>query len=139
MDKTRADTVNAFNKQRHDFMDAFLKANVDTLAERMQKETVSTVMDPDEDVLTLVVGAIREAVSFSADGELYLRTDPNTHELVSAELHCFTDNMQKRTAPFRLMLSLLTLTESTRLTILSHDMPGSTAELRKNMRALVEA
>lgn len=137
MDEAGSNLITALDQQRRQYISEFLQSNED-LAERMHAESVSTVLDTEEDVLSLGIGIVREGVSFTSDGELYLRTDPATHKLISAELHHFTDNSRQSRLPFRLMLELLQMAGSVQLTVLPPSGAEPMFELGRDMRELVE-
>lgn len=136
-DEIKADLKKAIWGQREQTKKCFAEflKHLDDLPDRMQREGVSAVLDREDDVFSLAVGPAREALSLSADGELYLRLDPQTSELISAELYNYADNQQQNSLPFRLILDLIQKAGSVTLTVLAPEGQSiGSAGLDKAMR-----
>ena len=117
MDTAGTDVVSALDQHRRAFMTEFLKHNEDLL-DRLRAEAVSAVFDQQENILSLAIGPVRKAMSFSADGEFYLRVDPDTYKLISVELHYFSDNLLENTRPLKIMSDLMQMAGPVALTVL---------------------
>lgn len=107
MEKAGAELVKQIGEERRRYIEDFLRDNHD-LPRRLATSEVTTVLDLEDDVLTLTVGSTREAISFTPDGELYLRTDPETNKLIGAELHYFSEHVRNHTAVLRVILDFMT-------------------------------
>ncbi|HTE85397.1 MAG TPA: hypothetical protein VK821_11750 [Dehalococcoidia bacterium] len=138
MEKAGAQFMKQLDEQRRRYVDVFLKSNRD-LPDRMRTEGVSALLDAEDDVLSLAVGPVREAVSLTVDGELYLRMELETSKLISAELHYFSENLSNNTLPYRIMRDLIGMATPVELTVVPQAGADPKRDFDKNVRALAEA
>ncbi|SRR5579875_3475768 len=105
MDKAGPDTLRQLEEQRDQYLLQFAEDN-DDLGERMRQEGVSFSFDAEEDLIALTIGPAREAVSFSIDGDLYLRTELETDKLVSVELYNFRGHTKTISAALKVFAAI---------------------------------
>lgn len=137
MEKAGTDFIERLAEERHRYLEDFAKCN-DDLHERLKAIGLSATVDLDDDALILTVGEPQETVSFTADGDLFLRTDLVTNKLVGAELYYFSEHAQKRSLPFRIMLNFLQIAGSSKLVLLPQPAKSVAPELAENIRRLAD-
>ena len=111
MEQTRAQLLARQEAERKRSLKRILRDN-QNLGQRLLSEEVAVAFDAGQDLLALSLGELREAVSFSVDGELYLRTDIDSNKLRSAELYHFSEHLQNGSRAFRVMESLLRIAQA---------------------------
>ena len=111
MEQTGAHVLSRQEAERKRAVKQLIHDNKD-LPRRLSGEELALAFDAGQDLLALSLGKPQDAVSFSVDGELYLRTDIDTNKLRSAELYHFSEHLQNESAAFRVMESLLCIAQA---------------------------